>query len=561
MGDESSSSTKDDKQKLVRCIEWLQKQNNEDTEKLENKNDIQFIIQTHAARKNFLLAVAEDDATVPAGVNEPSLEPRKVSRYRLRVANLQMECEWQSCRLIFSDYDKYQKHVLNHSSNMHVIENDIGVEYVCLWDVCGHKTSDFNEMVRHLNYHAYHGKLLAIGFNGRATLKLAPCKKDSSKRNHIPLQVSDYNCLWVGCEENVKYNSIQLFLDHVKVHTNYSDNILCSWAGCGAMFPRKEMLTVHVRSHTGERLIACYHCGQHFANNRKLCDHLRRQNVCPNTPYVCELCGTRCATEYLLGEHTRQHISTYACTLCDMSATSPAVLASHVRYRHLSRKDTRTHACPHCEYKAITKSDLRQHILTHKKKKKKGKSIKKERFSDEDNSDSDCYEVKKEKKGSSARKYACHLCPEKSMMIFSRGNRLTTHLVKEHGAQWSFGHSRFRYQMSEDGMYRLTTTRYESLEVSEKIMDGYTSPKVPLRNLGFKLRQVADPTANTPRRFEIKFKTEDIDMKDDAEEMEVDKKPDKENKVEIMMCDVDEEGNIISSEVIDKSDLIPKLER
>lgn len=75
MGEQSG-----DKHKLVRCMEWLQKQNNEDTEKLslENKNDIQFIIQTHAARKNFLLAVAEDDATVPAGVNEHSLEPQTV---------------------------------------------------------------------------------------------------------------------------------------------------------------------------------------------------------------------------------------------------------------------------------------------------------------------------------------------------------------------------------------------------------------------------------------------------------------------------------------------------
>lgn len=76
--EEASSSNKDDKQKLVRCMEWLQKQNKEDTEKLENKNDIQFIVQTHAARKNFLLAVAEHDATVPSGINEPSLEPRNV---------------------------------------------------------------------------------------------------------------------------------------------------------------------------------------------------------------------------------------------------------------------------------------------------------------------------------------------------------------------------------------------------------------------------------------------------------------------------------------------------
>lgn len=87
------------------------------------------------------------------------------------------------------------------------------VQYVCLWDVCGHKTSDFTEMVRHLNYHAYHGKLLAIGFNARATLKLQRCNKDSTKRNQIPILKSDYQCMWFECEE--KYNAIQVLINNL----------------------------------------------------------------------------------------------------------------------------------------------------------------------------------------------------------------------------------------------------------------------------------------------------------------------------------------------------------
>ncbi|KAF9424502.1 hypothetical protein HW555_000313 [Spodoptera exigua] len=566
MGEKSGNKTK-----IRRCMEWLQQQNDEDTEKLSlgNKNDIQFIIQTHAARKNFLLAVAEDDATVPNGVNESVLEPKPVNRYRLRDSNLQMECEWPSCKKIFTDYEVYQKHVRKHATDMHVIEKQSSAELVCLWDVCGHTASDFNEMIRHMNYHAYHGKLLAIGFNGRTTLKLERCKKDSSKRNQIPAQISDYTCMWIKCD--MKFTAIQTFIDHVNLHASYSEDHLCSWAGCGAKFPRRSLLMAHVRSHTGERLIACYHCGHHFANNRKLSDHLRRQNVSQNSIFICELCGTRCATEYLLAEHTRGHISIYACTLCDMSATSPAALANHVRYRHLSGKDTRTHACPHCPYKAITRWDLRQHIKTHKKKKKKVKSKKikseassdkeissdKEESSDRDGDSESDSDSKKRKVSRSARKYVCHMCSEKDMKIFTRGNSLTTHLVKEHGAQWSFGHSRFRYQLCEDGMYRLTTTRYESLEVSKKIMDGYTSPKkIVLANMNFKLKQVADATATTPKSFEITLKNDDIKTDD---EMEVDTKPIRDDNVEITMYDVDEHGNIISTELINS--VIPKLEK
>lgn len=66
--------------KLLRCMDWLEKQNSEEPKKLslQNKNDIQFIIQTNADRKNFLLSAAEDEATVPPGVDEPVLEPQAV---------------------------------------------------------------------------------------------------------------------------------------------------------------------------------------------------------------------------------------------------------------------------------------------------------------------------------------------------------------------------------------------------------------------------------------------------------------------------------------------------
>ncbi|KAJ0175274.1 hypothetical protein K1T71_009415 [Dendrolimus kikuchii] len=511
------------KLKMLRCRDWLQKQN-ESKKLLQNKNDIQFIIQTNADRKNFLISAAEDDATVPAGVNEPDIQPKVVPIHYLRVHKLNMECEWQSCRCRYSDYDMFRKHVYSHVQDLHVIKKEGSVEYVCLWDICGYTSTDFEEMVCHVNYHAYHAKLLAIGFNGRATLQLQCCKKDSSKRNQLPKFPNKHLCMWTGCDK--QFNSIQSFFDHVRLHTNYSEQFLCSWGGCGAKFHRRVLLTMHVRSHTGERLIACYHCGQHFACNRKLCDHLRRQNVYPNTPYSCSMCGIKCASEYLLNEHARRHVSTYACTLCDMSAPSAGALAHHVRYRHLDPKDTRVHKCPHCDYKAISNWDLRKHVRRHKKRD----------LSDDENS-----EGESKVKVMSTKKYACHMCPEKSMKIFSRGTRLTSHLVKDHGAQWPFGHSRFRYQISEDGMYRLTTTRYEVLEVSKKIVDGYSGPKDSLTNqFEFKV-ETEEATASTPKKYKISLKNDTVDKKA-VDEVDG-------TKVEITMCDVDEEGNIIKSEV------------
>lgn len=81
------------------------------------------------------------------------------------------------------------------------------------------------------------------------------------------------------------------------------------------------------------------------------------------------------------------------------------------------------------------------HIPTHTRKKRK---LKKELDSDKEISDEENSELESKPKKVSNKKYACHMCPEKKTKVFSRGSRLTTHLVKVHGAQWPCGHSRFR---------------------------------------------------------------------------------------------------------------------
>lgn len=149
------------------------------------------------------------------------------------------------------------------------------------------------------------------------------------------------------------------------------------------------------------------------------------------------------------------------------------------------------------------------------------------------------------------------MCPEKEVKVFSRGTRLTTHLVKVHGAQWPFGHSRFRYQISEDGMYRLTTTRFEFEDVSKKIVDGYSWPKESLTNeFEFDLKRTADATETSPQKFEITLKNNKTSESSDKNKENTDTSEDKsKNSVEIMMCDVDEDGNIISTETI-QSDVV-----
>lgn len=100
-----------------------------------------------------------------------------------------------------------------------------------------------------------------------------------------------------------------------------------------------------------------------------------------------------------------------------------------------------------------------------------------------------------------------------------------------------------RYQISEDGIYRLTTTRYEDLEVSKKIVDGGPKKSITTANLNFTFQKTSDATFTSPTKFEVVLNGTEGNMKTETEPQE------EQNKYEITMCDVDEEGNIIKSEI------------
>ncbi|CAG9790799.1 unnamed protein product [Diatraea saccharalis] len=686
------------KLQVLRCKDWLQEQNSLNTKRLsqQNKNDIQFIIQTNAARKKFLQSIPEDDATLPAGVGEPEEEPKTVPLHKLRVDWLKMDCQWGSCHWSYNNYEDFQRHVQKHISDLHVIDKEGYVEYVCLWDVCGHNSSDFKEMVRHVNYHAYHARLMAIGFNGRATLKLIATKSSTLFRYHYslflmknaqkitlclaPLMGSEHmKYLQLNknsCEDlefkkhpNNKSNGpvisqITIQITHCKTK-RYSVLRSCKVAHkvyrCSAMLmgwmrndvypayftddartlthgreahsllPLRTALCVQQetgrsRKETGLFPLsgitrpfvqraeeaqpgAMNKCGlaAHLAHN----DNYKRNRRCAapepqlqlhvqrvrrvrghGVPAARAHAPARVHVRVRAVRHVRAHArrAGHARALPAPAARRPAPRLPALRLQRKnkvdmpqiprlilkSRKKSRDflnkiylllHNLNYCTHdvakltsmkernkerrnkgipgRAVCKSDLRKHLPIHTRKRKRSNTENSGLdISDEEHSDLESKQCKP------VRKYACHMCPEKSMKVFHRGSRLTTHLVQVHGAQWPFGHSRFRYQISEDGMYRLTTTRYEILEVSKKIVDGYSDPKESLKtSFEFNIKQVAEATESTPKRFEITLKGDDENTLKNTPHAD-------DNRVVITVCDVDELGNIINTKVVPNSDVV-----
>lgn len=55
---------------------------------------------------------------------------------------------------------------------------------------------------------------------------------------------------------------------------------------CTKMFDRRLKMTDHMRTHTGERFVACLNCGQTFNSYVKFYDHFRRQAL--NSEYILQ---------------------------------------------------------------------------------------------------------------------------------------------------------------------------------------------------------------------------------------------------------------------------------
>lgn len=143
-----------------------------------------------------------------------------------------------------------------------------------------------------------------------------------------------------------------------------------------------------------------------------------------------------------------------------MSVAYPSDLIRHIRYKHLLEKP---YTCQYCPFRCVYKKDLDTHISIHT-----DKSYECQEFECTFTAPSK-FKLKRHfmmVHGSGLDVYACHCCETK----YTRSQLLTRHLKNKHNFQLPSGHCRFRYNQCADGIYRLQTTRIESLEVTKQII-------------------------------------------------------------------------------------------
>ncbi|KAM9729519.1 histone H4 transcription factor [Menidia menidia] len=391
---------------------------------------------------------------------------------RMQKKTLKLDCEWGSCQESFSQMENFCRHTEGHLSALNE-EEDGGAEGEknCLWRECGFcSVEGSEELRRHLFFHCYHTKLKQLGQQVlEAQTEIGSCSISFQNRNIIPEIPDNFICLWEECEQP-PYENPEWFYRHVEMHSLAVDvptgdcefPIRCGWKDCEATAKGRPKLREHLRSHTQEKVVACPGCGGMYANNTKFFDHIIRQSAMEGQRFQCSHCSKRFATERLLRDHMRTHVSHYKCPLCDMTCPSPSSLRSHIKFRHSNEKP---YSCDYCEYSCKNLIDLRKHLDTHSSDPAFHCDIPGCGFTSRTPGTMKSHH-KREHEGSFTARYKCHVCGQ----CFTRGNSLTVHLHKKHQFKWPSGHPRFRYKEHEDGFMRLQLIRYESVELTEQLM-------------------------------------------------------------------------------------------
>lgn len=143
-----------------RCSHWVKNINhslNENNVKRKLEIEPEDIIETDS----------EFDSVSECGGSK-----RRKIGVQLKAEKLELFCEWKDCNFTCKSVDQFVRHVANHVTEL-AIEEESGSEvYACLWAGCIYKSGIDKDIVRHVNYHAFHSKLKSIGVNVRSRTKL-----------------------------------------------------------------------------------------------------------------------------------------------------------------------------------------------------------------------------------------------------------------------------------------------------------------------------------------------------------------------------------------------------
>lgn len=104
---------------------------------------------------------------------------------------------------------------------------------------------------------------------------------------------------------------------------------------CGKKFYKRELLDIHTRRHTGERIFVCEICGSKFLTSRDMRRHKEHIHN-KTTAKCCEVCGKTFSGVQYLKQHLQTHNQgCYTCPMCpERNFSLTTTLRSHMKTNH-----------------------------------------------------------------------------------------------------------------------------------------------------------------------------------------------------------------------------------